>query len=49
MVIGEMYRHFQGEFLVEGRGLGKEFMRRELSMQEFVMVEENFHEGAQYF
>ena len=44
----EVYRHFQGDFLFEG-GRGEGAMRREISMEEFLMEEENFHEGAQDF
>ena len=46
----EVYRHFQGDFLVgerdELRGWG---YAGELSIEEFVMGEENLHEGAQGF
>ena len=37
----EVYGHFQGDFLVDGR-----VMQGELSIEEFVMGGENFHEGG---
>ena len=44
-----VYRHFQGYFLVGGRGLEEKDFLGELSLQEFVMGEENFHEGSAGF
>ena len=41
----EMYRCFQGDFFVKRRGRGEGVMLGELSMEEFVKGEENFHEG----
>ena len=45
----EVYRCFQVDFLVGGRGLKKEDILGELSMEEFVTGEENFHEGSAGF
>ena len=40
---------FQGDFLVGGRGWQEGNMLGELSIEEFVMEEENFHEGSAGF
>ena len=48
----EVYRHFQGGFLGWGRGGGgweEGDMLGGLSLEEFVMGEENFHEGSAGF
>ena len=39
----EVYRRFQGDFF----GWGGGYVGGELSMEEFFMGKENFHEGAQ--
>ena len=41
----EVYRRFQGIFRL-GEELRKGDMLEELSLEEFVMEEENFHEGS---
>ena len=45
----EVYRGFQEDFLVGGRGWEEGDMLGELSVEEFVMGEENFHEGSAGF
>jgi len=45
----EVYRRFQGDFLVGGRGREEEDMLWELFIEEFVMGQENFHEGSAGF
>ena len=45
----EVYRYFQGDFLVGGGVEKKEICWGELSIEEFVMREENFHEGRAGF
>ena len=45
----EVYRHFQGDFLIWGRGWKEGDMLGEISIEEFVMGEENFHEGSAEF
>ena len=44
----EAYKRFQRDVLVffRGQGLRKGIIWGDLSMEEFVMGEENFHEGA---
>ena len=45
----KVYRRFQGDFLV-GEGVEKgEVMWRTLFMKDFVMGEEDFHEGCAAF
>ena len=44
-----MYRGFQEDFLVGGRGLEEGDMLGELFIEEFVMGEENVHEGSAGF
>ena len=47
----EVHWHFQGEFF-SGRGeegLGEAVTRKDLSVDEFITVEENFHEGGAWF
>ena len=48
----EVYRSFQGDFLVSGGGGGEVdggVTWKDLSMEEFVMGEENFNEGGAGF
>ena len=45
----EVYRCFQEDFLVGGRGWEEEDILGELSIEEFVMGEENFHDGSAGF
>ena len=45
----EVYRRFQGDFLVGWRGWEEGNMLGELSMEEFVMGEENFRERSAGF
>ena len=45
----EVYRRFQEDFLVGGRGREEGNMLGEFSIEEFVMGEENFHEGSAGF
>ena len=45
----EVYRRFQGDCLAGGRGWQEGDMLEELSIEEFVMGEENFHEGSEGF
>ena len=45
----ESVQAFSGGFLVGGRGWEEEDMLGELSIEEFVMGEENFHEGSAGF
>ena len=45
----EVHRRFQEDFLVGGRGFEEGDMLGELSIEEFVMGEENFHEGSTGF
>ena len=45
----EVYRRFQEDFLAEGRGGEEGDMLGDLSVEEFVMGEENFHEGSAGF
>ena len=49
MVIGKCTDVFRGIFLVDGDWLRGRGYVWDLSMEEFVMGEENFHEGAQDF
>ena len=44
-----MYRCFKEDFLVGGRGWEEGDILGELSIEEFVMGEENFHEGSAGF
>ena len=45
----EVYRRFQGDFFGWGGGLRGGGYGEDLSMEEFVMGEENFHEGGAGF
>ena len=45
----EVYRRFQEDFWVGGRGWEEGDMSGELSIEEFVIGEENFHEGSAGF
>ena len=45
----EVYRRFQGDFLVGQRGWEEGDMLGELSIEAYVMGEENFHEGSAGF
>ena len=49
MVVGKCTGVFRSDFLVGGRGWEEGDMLGELSIEEFVMGEENFHEGSAGF
>ena len=45
----EVYRHFQGDFLAVGWGLGEGATWKDLPLEEFFTGEEKFHErGAKF-
>ena len=46
----EVYRRFKGDFCaLTGRGLGRGVKWEDLSMEKYIMREENFYEGAAGF
>ena len=49
MVIGKLYRHFQGDFLDGRRDLEEGLCVGSLPLEVFAMGEEDFHEGGAAF